>query len=375
MSSKRKPTVLLVDDEPLFRSSAAEALSEPGTGIDVITAANGGQAVEILQNQEVDLLVTDLHMPILDGLGLLREYMSIQPGCPALVLTAYASTQLEDDLRLLGGIGYLEKPVDISDLLARVRSLLEPTPKGHIEGITLFSFLQLVELERKTCRLAIHSEGKTALLFFSNGELVHAEAEGLEGDEAVLQLGDWSLPDIDIDYPTKTSKRTVTKNLTELLLDAARISDERDAGKSMDTKELDPSSRKSYGAERGRQWLHDAENLLGGKEPPIIVGLRLEDGSITTLRGPETMSDWSTAILGLANAAIRLSNREARATCEVITNNVGIGVIWNDGEALLVADALPARNSSAWFRSQLGTLTRVVWDDDSKQKGGQDGKD
>lgn len=376
MARENRPLVLLVDDEPLFRSSVAAALSEPGATFDVITAADGQEALELLERQRVDLLVTDVNMPELDGFGLLREYMRIQPGSPALVLTAYGSPQLEEDLSLLGGIGYLEKPIEILDLSNRIEDLLEPVPQGHIEGITLFGFLQLVAIERKTCKLTIRFEGKTAELFFSKGDLVHAQSEELEGEEAVLQLGDWAVPQIDIEHLTRTSKRTVESSLTELLLEAARLADEHRTQEADEPSELPEESGSDrprlepFRAERGRRWIEQAQRLLGDDGlPEIIVALRLTDGSLAALRGPDTIDDWADAILAFADTAIRLSDREGSATCEVIAGRVGLGVIWSDDLALVVADVLPSLKSSAWFRSQLGTLTRVVWETDSTTKG------
>jgi DNA-binding response OmpR family regulator len=227
MQSDALKTVLLVDDEDLFRSSVAEALSAPRGPFAVLTAADGAQALEILRRQDVDLLITDLHMPVLDGIELLREFMGLQPGRPALVLTAHGSPEIEEHLRLLGGVSYLEKPIDLGMLHQRIDEALRPRTQGHIEGITLFGFLQLLEIERKSCTLTLRLGERRAVLFIRAGELIHAESDGLVGDAAVLQLGDWEAPEIDIENVCRTRKRTVETRLTELLMEAARLADER----------------------------------------------------------------------------------------------------------------------------------------------------
>jgi CheY-like chemotaxis protein len=227
MPGEPAKTVLLVDDEALFRSSIAEALSGPPGGLRVMTAADGAAALDILRQQEVDLLITDLNMPVLGGFELLKEFMRLQPGRPALVLTAHGSPEVEENLRLLGGVSYFEKPIDLEALQQRLDELLLPRTQGHIEGITLFGFLQLLEIERKTCTLTLRLGPSHATLWIRAGELVHAEVDGLAGDAAVIELGDWEAPEIDIQDTCRTSLRTVHKHLTELLMEAARVADER----------------------------------------------------------------------------------------------------------------------------------------------------
>ena len=103
-------------------------------------------------------------MPVLGGFELLKEFMRLQPGRPALVLTAHGSPAVEENLRLLGGVSYFEKPIDLEALQQRLDELLQPRAQGRIEGITLFGFLQLLEIERKTCTLTLRRGPSRATL-------------------------------------------------------------------------------------------------------------------------------------------------------------------------------------------------------------------
>jgi signal transduction histidine kinase/CheY-like chemotaxis protein len=118
--------LLLVDDEESVREVLAEHLEYEGFG--VLTAANGSEALALLvTGQAVDALVTDLSMPGMDGIELIRAAQQRRPGLPAVLLTGYAG---DDAALALGGLvsgafSLLRKPVRIHDLVDRVQALLE----------------------------------------------------------------------------------------------------------------------------------------------------------------------------------------------------------------------------------------------------------
>lgn len=76
-SSDNKPTVLVVDDMPMVRESLAIALSDAGFAVE--SAANGNEALALLGSQAFDVLVTDMWMPEMDGLRLLKEIRGTRP--------------------------------------------------------------------------------------------------------------------------------------------------------------------------------------------------------------------------------------------------------------------------------------------------------
>jgi PAS domain S-box-containing protein len=126
ITGKLAPTsVLLVDDEDLVRKAIAENLQD--VGYEVHTAANGSEAVAILAGRTaVDVLVTDLSMPGLDGLAVIRAVREFRPGLPALLLTGYAGDAADLSMAGVGGGAFalLRKPVSDLQLVDRVRMLL-----------------------------------------------------------------------------------------------------------------------------------------------------------------------------------------------------------------------------------------------------------
>jgi CheY-like chemotaxis protein len=218
--------VLIVDDEPLFLSSVREGLARRRNDLDVLGAAQGQEAMDILRAHPVDLVVTDLRMPVLDGFELLSLLMREQRGTPVIVMTAFGTPELEESVRGQGAVAYVEKPIDLSALNDTIDRELRRAATGHIQGITLFGFLQLLQLERKTCTLRVSSGGRAGLLHFQDGELIHAEVDGTSGPEAVYALEGWAAPEIEIDRVCRARCRTVFSSMTELLLEGARRADE-----------------------------------------------------------------------------------------------------------------------------------------------------
>lgn len=101
--------VLVVDDEEGVRSFVAEALS--GVGHEVITAEDGAEAVEELKRTKCDVVLTDLKMPRVDGMELLKQAREIQPEAALIMLTAHGDVGAAVKAMRLGAYDFLEKPI------------------------------------------------------------------------------------------------------------------------------------------------------------------------------------------------------------------------------------------------------------------------
>ena len=217
--------VLIVDDEPAVLFALSEALADRRRGVKVATAANGQEAVAILESEKVDLVVTDLRMPEMDGFELLAWLRRGFPHLPVIVMTAFGA---ETAARLGGSPEVLEKPFDVGELKRKVADLMRQSVKGRVENISLASFLQLLELERKTCTLTVTSAGHDSRLFFRGGRIVGAETEGLEGAEAALEIVTWEHADVEISDGCPVDGPEIGGGLRFLLLEGMRLKDERE---------------------------------------------------------------------------------------------------------------------------------------------------
>ena len=115
-------TVLVVDDESRMRRVLEIMLKQLGHR--VILAADGAQALELLEREKVDLVLTDLRMPVVDGIELLRGMASRSVNAPAIVMTAQGSIASAVEAMKLGAQDYLLRPFDMEVLELSIERVL-----------------------------------------------------------------------------------------------------------------------------------------------------------------------------------------------------------------------------------------------------------
>jgi excisionase family DNA binding protein len=121
-----RPRILIVDDEQPVRELLAKSLA---TEYEVDAVADGPSAIEYLQATEIDLLITDLKMPGMDGLSVIREARRKSPELPIIIITGYSTEASAIEAINLGVSGYLTKPFRLPRVLAAAaRALGEPAP-------------------------------------------------------------------------------------------------------------------------------------------------------------------------------------------------------------------------------------------------------
>lgn len=117
------PSILVVDDSSVDRRLAALLLSK-GTTINIEEAENGRAALQAIQRSEPDLVVTDLQMPELDGLGLIRRIRAQHPRVPVVLMTAHGSEGLAVEALEAGAASYVSKSALPDTLLDTVEQVL-----------------------------------------------------------------------------------------------------------------------------------------------------------------------------------------------------------------------------------------------------------
>jgi len=116
-------TILIVEDEQVLRESLAELLT--GEGFDVLQAADGKAAYDMAMRQPVDVVLSDVRMPQMDGITLLGHFQKLAPETPVIMITAYGTVESAVAAMRAGASDYLLKPVQFDDVLARIRRSLE----------------------------------------------------------------------------------------------------------------------------------------------------------------------------------------------------------------------------------------------------------
>ncbi|MDP3287594.1 MAG: response regulator, partial [Methyloversatilis sp.] len=111
--------VLLVDDEAVAREGLATALRRDG--FDVTTADNGDSALALLRARDFEVMLTDLRMPGMDGLDLLRRAREAWPDMEVLVVTGFATTESAVEAMRTGAFYYISKPFRLGEVRKLVR--------------------------------------------------------------------------------------------------------------------------------------------------------------------------------------------------------------------------------------------------------------
>jgi len=118
-----RPTVLVVDDDVTLLTTFAEML---GRAYRVVTAVNGSEAIAKFRSTAVDVVVTDLAMPGMNGLQVASLCKAIRPAVPVLMVTAWEALLGPDDASEHGIDGVLTKPVRAATLVRAVQDLVQP---------------------------------------------------------------------------------------------------------------------------------------------------------------------------------------------------------------------------------------------------------
>lgn len=218
--------VLIVDDETSFLLSLKDLLKVHRGKFEILTAENGSVAVDLLRDTSVDLLVTDLRMPEMNGFELLAWVSRHQPQLPVIAMSAFGTPEIEARLRKLDTLQFIEKPVDLPVLEKAIFNGLNAGGKSFIRGITLATFLQLMNVEKKDCTLRIAAPQGAAYLFVANGELIDAEFAKLKGLDAALEIVSWGDAEIEMDGICRRQDDVIKMSLSHLLIEAFRIKDE-----------------------------------------------------------------------------------------------------------------------------------------------------
>ncbi|PUA44000.1 sigma-54-dependent Fis family transcriptional regulator [Pseudomonas protegens] len=115
--------LLVVDDEPKLCDLLSSALSQDG--IQVFTASNGLHALKVLEQEDIDLVISDWRMPGMDGPQLLGEIKQRYPNLPVIVMTAYSTVKNAVQSMRNGAYDYIAKPFDIDELDITVSKALQ----------------------------------------------------------------------------------------------------------------------------------------------------------------------------------------------------------------------------------------------------------
>lgn len=219
--------ILIVDDNEDITHFLIKMLRQRFQDIEITGFTESPQAMEWLHSHTPELIITDLRMPIYGGAEIISEAMIKNPDVPIIVMSALPvledfrhTTQERDTIR------FLSKPFMFEDLFNLLIEMKAKEPESIIHGFRPISFLQIVQLENKSCKINFSENEKSGILIFERGELFRAETSDLKGEEAVFEILTFKNPTIKLFDIPPSFESNIDKKLQVLLLEFCSRLDE-----------------------------------------------------------------------------------------------------------------------------------------------------
>ena len=234
----KKYQILFVDDDADFLAMIQDffaTLGEKIWQIHCVTSAD--QALELLKGRKVDLVVSDVNMPMLDGIQFLHILNRSHPDLKKAVITANATEEKRSACLAEGAELFIEKPRTpdgLKSIFIMLEELITWTPKEGFQGVLrrvgLQDVIQMECLGRNSSILEIHNLQLRGQVYIEDGRIIHAQAGNTEGEAAFYKLLALATGEFQLQPFESPPKRTIEGQWEFLLMEAARVRDEMAAG-------------------------------------------------------------------------------------------------------------------------------------------------
>ena len=203
--AKRK--ILVIDDEQIVLDSVKKILNQENYDVD--TAISSRRGLDLATQGDYDLVLSDIRMPEIGGMRVLRDVKRARPGLPFVIITGYATVQSAVQAMKLGATDYIEKPFTPEELVKAVNDAIETASKAAPEEQRLIHKDEILKvLER-----AVHDSDFAESLFYNGADTL--EEYGLTGPEKLAILtGDIAWIEEHIGTLTETQKRWLIQKLS-----------------------------------------------------------------------------------------------------------------------------------------------------------------
>ncbi|MDI7258749.1 MAG: response regulator [Thermodesulfobacteriota bacterium] len=229
MMIKNLKKVLIVDDEETLTWSMSKSLSKDKDKYEVIIANNGKEALNLLKKSDVDLVISDIRMPDINGLDLLVRIKKEYPQTKVIIMTAYGSSDVQKEANRRGSLYYIEKPFEINDIRKIIIDLIGKRKgfRGKVVGLQLTDVIQMNCLSHLTAALTITRDGERGTIYLNEGEVIHAECGDQRGTEAFYYILSWLEGEFISNIGVTSPLQTIYQNWEHLLVEAMRRNDEK----------------------------------------------------------------------------------------------------------------------------------------------------
>ena len=223
-------SILITDGDPEFIQYLSGTLR--ANGFDASGTSSGSDALNQYKSHTPDLVVADMDLVEMGGLQLLEELRGFDPQAKVILTTSSTTKELITQAFRMGSLDILEKPIDYQFLTAKIQELVSREDRaleGNLRMMSLASIVQINCEERNKAQLLLNYQGQSGTIFFRDGEMIHAEANGKTGEEAVYQLLEWEDGSFQLKMGAEPSLQTIETPWSGVILEGMRRIDESTA--------------------------------------------------------------------------------------------------------------------------------------------------
>jgi CheY-like chemotaxis protein len=244
--------VLLVDDNPMVLAMLRDAIAPLAR---VSTAGDGADALLKAVEDTPDLLVSDFRMPGMDGRQLVEKLRSRSTTSGISVILLATKSDISEKLSIQDHVAddFVEKPFFLREATQRIKRIIDRIAleklsksssgdgivRGSLAQMNVIDLVQSLEMGRKSCLLTLTNDGDKCEMYFSEGQVPHANYGSLSGDAAVFKVLKWTGGNFQINFDGKTKQQTTTLNTQGLLMEGLRLLDEEKRDQGGQTEEED----------------------------------------------------------------------------------------------------------------------------------------
>ncbi|MFN8576413.1 MAG: response regulator [Candidatus Sericytochromatia bacterium] len=217
LTTKRKEikNILIVDDSKIITVQAEKGLTQKG--FNVQTSISGKAAIEILNTNQIDLVITDVNMPEMNGVELTLWIKDNKPECPVLLMTAFETEEIKKYTLEFNSNMFLEKPLNFDNVVSKINNInnnLYPT-KLNLKDIML---MFIIARMNQVVNILKDDNNLLGKIYFSLGEIIHAEYSNLTGINALEQIMNYKLYRLSNNDITEIPSKTINESSIQLLL-------------------------------------------------------------------------------------------------------------------------------------------------------------
>lgn len=221
--------LLLVDDEEFFLRSLKDGLASLSNIFETDICYSVNEAIKHVVTKSYDLLITDIRMPGKTGIDLLIYLREMRFKGKVMVMSAYNTNETSKQIKSCGVVDLISKPFKLewfkNMLLERFQT---PEAPGTItfETIDLITVMQIIHMEKKTSALEVDNQGIKGMIYFYDGEIIHAEYNDLEGERAILKMISLGGANISVKSVQGKIRRTMEVPFVEYMMNIMKTIDE-----------------------------------------------------------------------------------------------------------------------------------------------------